>query len=622
MVTLPHPWTVIMGSDGAGGPLRRVERCSLSASGEAMRTLIAVSLTVLFATALAAQDRPTERLDVTKLPGSAPAPSVLKQGGTFIWGRSADAIKLDPAVVTDSESVIVITNIFDTLVSFKPGSTEIVPWLSDRWTTSVDQLVWTFHLREDVKFHDGTPLNAEAVVFSFERQMDKKHPARRAADVFPFFQDNFKTLKNVEAGGEFKVRFTLSQAYAPFLSALALFSCGIVSPTAWKSEGKDADGRYKYNFSIRPVGTGPFVFKSWKKDSRIVLEANKEHFSGPPPIDKLIFKPIAAPHARLKELEAGGIHGMDNPALEDLEFIHANKRLRIVSRPGINVCYLAMNTLKKPFRDIRVRQAVAYAIDKKRLITAAYDGLAEPAVTMCPKGLNGHLDKAERRLDLKRARGLLEEVGYRDGFDVMLMYSGTRRTYLPDPETTAIRIQQDLKQIGITVTLDKPYPMTSKARYIGDFKYLPGPRGLFLTKPPYGRITAIDLTSGEHKWMVPVGEGPRNHPAVKDLNLPPLGWPSRIHVLLTKSLLFAGQQGVRKGDRPSRRGFAVEFDSAILDPTLRAYNKTNGELVVEIDLPANVTAAPMTYMVDGQQYIVVAVGGSNVPAELVALRLR
>ena len=188
-----------------------------------------------------------------------------------------------------------------------------------------------------------------------------------------------------------------------------------------------------------------------------------------------------------------------------------------------------------------------------------------------------------------------------------------------DPETGWLYVPS--VTLPFTVTLSKPPPAASNARYAGQFQYLPGPSGLFLTKPPYGRITAIDLSAGDHRWMTPVGEGPRNHPAVEGLDLPPLGWPFRIHILLMKSLLLAGQEGVRQGNRPSQRGFAVEFDAAILDPTLRAYEKAGGALVGEIELPANVTAAPMTYMIDGRQYIVVAVGGSNVPAELVALSL-
>jgi quinoprotein glucose dehydrogenase len=122
--------------------------------------------------------------------------------------------------------------------------------------------------------------------------------------------------------------------------------------------------------------------------------------------------------------------------------------------------------------------------------------------------------------------------------------------------------------------------------------------------------------------MVPMGDGPRQHEALQDLNLPPLGWSFRTHILLTKTLLFGGQEGRVTRMRESRRGFALEVvDVAIVDPKLRAFDKVTGALVGEIALPANVNGAPMTYMAGGRQYIVVAVGGANVPAELVALRL-
>ncbi len=173
-----------------------------------------------------------------------------------------------------------------------------------------------------------------------------------------------------------------------------------------------------------------------------------------------------------------------------------------------------------------------------------------------------------------------------------------------------------------TITLSKPDPNQSAARFVGRFASLLGPRGLWLTKPPYGRITAIDLTTGEHRWMVPVGDGPRYHPALQKLNLPPLGWPFRIHTLVTKTLLFAGQEGgIGRGKQPSRHALAMEFESAIVDPALRVFDKVTGAIVGTIALPANVTGAPMTYMTAGRQYIVAAVGGAHVPAELIALRL-
>ncbi|HEX5138285.1 MAG TPA: ABC transporter substrate-binding protein [Planctomycetota bacterium] len=395
-------------------------------------------------------------LDVTKLLPQAPDDPQPKDGGIFIWGRSGDATLLDPADVTDGESVMVVTNLFDTLVAFRRGSTEIEPSLATDWSTSPDKLVWTFRLREGVTFHDKSPLDAAAVVFSFERQRDPTHSARRATSVFSYYQNNFKSLEKVEAVDEHTVRFTLKEPYAPFLAALALFNCSIVSPRAFQSEGKDADGRYAYNFAQRPVGSGPFVFESWEKDSRITLRANKDYWGGAPRIDKLIFKPIVDAQTRLKELEAGSIHGMDNPELRDLEIIQRNPDLRLLGSPGINVCYLAMHTGKKPFDDVRVRQAVAFAIDKRRIIAAAYNNIGKPAVSMCPETMVG-FDRTliDRTRDVGRAKRLLAEAGYADGFKTSLSYPASQRTYLPDPPTTAIQIQQDLKEVGIEVELRK-----------------------------------------------------------------------------------------------------------------------------------------------------------------------
>lgn len=162
------------------------------------------------------------------------------------------------------------------------------------------------------------------------------------------------------------------------------------------------------------------------------------------------------------------------------------------------------------------------------------------------------------------------------------------------------------------------YPFTGVLDFGPD-----GPQGLPLTKPPYGRITAIDLNTGAHLWMRAIGEGPRNHPAVRHLQLPELGWPFRSFALLTPSLLFIAQEGPVVGVRGlSSRGNAIEIETGVLDPALMALNAHDGKLVAKIILPGNATGAPMTYSIDGNQYIVVPIGGASQPAELVALTLR
>ena len=145
-------------------------------------------------------------------------------------------------------------------------------------------------------------------------------------------------------------------------------------------------------------------------------------------------------------------------------------------------------------------------------------------------------------------------------------------------------------------------------------------QGLPLVKPPYGRITAINLNTGEHLWMRPIGEGPREHAALRHLHLPPLGWPRRSFPLLTKSLLFVAQQGILRGLGPSHAG-TDELELQNHEAVLRAFDPDNGALIAQITLPGNASGAPMTYMVEGKQFIVIPIGGAGQPAELVALRL-
>jgi len=162
----------------------------------------------------------------------------------------------------------------------------------------------------------------------------------------------------------------------------------------------------------------------------------------------------------------------------------------------------------------------------------------------------------------------------------------------------------------------------SSYSYIGSIEFGPGgPQGLPLVKPPYGRITAINLNTGEHLWMRPVGEGPREHSALRHLHLPPLGWPRRSFPLLTRSLLLVVQQEIIRGIGSSPRRNALEVGLQNHEAVLSAFDPDNGTLIAYIGLPGNASGAPMTYVVDGKQFVVIPIGGASQPAELVALRL-
>jgi peptide/nickel transport system substrate-binding protein len=374
--------------------------------------------------------------------------------GTLVFARGADSSFLDPAVVTDGESVKVTTNIFDALVAFKPGTAEPVPGLADQWSTSADGRSWKFHLRE-AKFHDGTQVDADAVAFSLLRQKDENHPAHGKNDVFSAWGDVFGLVTDVVVLDPRTVEIRLAEPFAPFLATMTVFSTAIQSPTAWKSEGTDpATGKYKYKFSDHPVGSGPYKFVRWSRDETIVLEAFDGYWGGPPGCAKVIFKTIRENDKRLLDVESGQASVMDGLAPQHVERVKKNPDLVFEEQPGMNIAYLSLNCGKKPFDDVRVRQAVAFALSKEKIRAAAYAGQGEIAVTPCPSTLPGHLKMEDRRQDVEKAKKLLADAGFPDGFDTVLWCMDNPRAYMPAPPQVATQIEQDLKRVGIRAKIN------------------------------------------------------------------------------------------------------------------------------------------------------------------------
>ena len=372
---------------------------------------------------------------------------------TLVFGRGGDSVELDPANVTDGESLNVTINIYDTLIDYKEGNTDLQPALAESWDSSEDGLTWTFNLRQGVKFHDGTDFNADAVVFNFNRWMDKGNPYHQGD--FPYYGymfggykgDEGHVIKDVVAKDEYTVEFQLNFPQGPFLSNIAMSPFAIASPAAIE--------KYGDTFGENPVGTGPFVFKEWVRNDKIVVEKNPDYYQkGYPLLDQVIFKSIPDNSARFIALRSGDIDMMDGVNPDDVTVAEGDSNLQLWLRPSMNVGYLAFNTEKEPFNDVKVRQALNMAVDKEALITAFYNGLAEPAKNPMPPSLWGYNNGIkDYEYDPEKARALLAEAGYPNGFETDFWYMPVPRPYIPQGKKMSEAMQSMFTEIGVKTTL-------------------------------------------------------------------------------------------------------------------------------------------------------------------------
>lgn len=314
----------------------------------------------------------------------------------LVYARGADATALDPAYIEDGESAKVITNVYDTLVGFKPGTTEIVPALATEWTISADGTEYTFKLRQGVKFHDGTPFNADAVVFSHGRQL-----ADKATEDMPYAGFTFDGVKSVEKVDDYTVRYTLARPNSPFLLNLAMgLAAPIVSPKA-------------KNPKQQPVGTGPFIFEKWDADQQIVLRANPNYWGGAPKVDRVIFKVTKDNIVRQQELQSGAVDIIDGVDPASIEALQGDANVNLMSQPGMNINYLAFRTDRPPFDNPDLRKAISMAINVPEIVRALYGDIAVPATSFMPEGLLGYAsDVGVYGYNPEEAKKILDRLGY------------------------------------------------------------------------------------------------------------------------------------------------------------------------------------------------------------------
>lgn len=389
---------------------------------------------------------------------------------TFIFAASSDPASLDPAFASDGESFRIARQIFEGLVGVEPGTADPAPLLAESWEVSEDGLEYTFTLKEGVTFHDGTDFDAEAVCFNFDRwngftgvlqseslsyYWQKVNGGFAESDVETL--DGTGKYESCEAADPGTAVVTLQSPLPELISALSLPAFSMQSPTAL--EEYDADGvtgegdapvlpEYATG---HPTGTGPFVFESWSPGEEVVLSANEDYWGEQGQVRRIVFPIIADATARRQALQAGDIDGYDLVGPADVVAL-ADEGYEIVNRDPFNILYLGMNQANPDLADLRVRQAIAHAINKEALVAQTLPEGTEVATNFVPPVVAGwNEDVTTYEYDPDKARELLAEAGKSDLTLDFNYPTNVSRPYMPTPEQVFTAITADLEAVGITV---------------------------------------------------------------------------------------------------------------------------------------------------------------------------
>lgn len=372
--------------------------------------------------------------------------ALAQDDGRLVIVRPSDAISLDPHRATTAPEVWVYNNIYETLVVLDEEM-QIQPGLAESWER-IDENTMRFYLKEGVQFHDGTPFNADAVVFTIERAIDPEAPARGASWLGPII--------GAEAIDEYTVDVITDGPLGPLLNHLSMvFVVGIVSPTAVETYG-DEYGR-------NPVGTGPFEFVSWDTNQSIVLKRNEDYWGDVPELEEVEFRVVPEEGARMLAFMRGDADMLLRAAPAELPLLREDPAVKVYDTPGLRVVYIGLDVTRAPTDDIRVRQAIAHAIDVDAINAFVVEDAMLPASGVLATGVFGYAetDVVERyAFDPERALELLAEAGYTqngegllvdaDGEPLRLIQWASQGRDLKDKELSET-VAAQLREIGFTI---------------------------------------------------------------------------------------------------------------------------------------------------------------------------
>lgn len=329
---------------------------------------------------------------------------------------------------------------YDRLVS-RDYDFNYVPGLAESWDTSEDGLVWTFHLKKGVKFHDGSTLTANDVKFTIDMILNP--------DTASPSQSDFATIKELIVKDDYTIDVVLHNPFPNLLFVLSNTASGIVSQAAYEKYGDEYGIKYV-------VGSGPYMFQEWKQGDQIVLVKNPDYNWGPdwmanngqPLIDKIILRVLPEENSRLMELEAGNVHVLRDVPTTFIEKLEGNADIQTFKRDSTQLGYLAYACDKEPFTDIRVRQAINHAINKEEIITYVFRGYGQPAYGYLPPALKSEYYADSQKdgydYDVEKAKQLLKEAGFENGLELTLSVENST-----EYSRLAEVLQNQLKQVNI-----------------------------------------------------------------------------------------------------------------------------------------------------------------------------
>ncbi len=385
--------------------------------------------------------------------GLAPGAAAADRKDVLVIGMAtSDIISLDPAKAFEFSGVGIINQVYDKLLDFPAGRFDKpVLSLAESWKVSDDGKIWTFTLKKGVKFHSGNEVTAEDVVYSFNRVVYLNDQPAFILTQFGLKEGSIKAID------KYTVQIILDKQYAQgiFFSCLSAGVASIVDSKVVKQHVTKTD-KYPNGdmgltwLSRNSAGSGPFILRRWDKSDRVVLDGYANHFQHPPAVKRVIIKEIVEATSRRLQVEKGDLDVAWEMFPDQVKELENNADIQIARVAALQIWYVGMNVSKGPLADNRVRKAIRYAIDYDGIINNIMSGAGVPTNTFIPKGFAGYEDKIIYRRDLARARQLLKEAGYPDGFEISMDHGDQT----PYPEVAQV-LQNSLAQVGIEVKLNK-----------------------------------------------------------------------------------------------------------------------------------------------------------------------